>query len=140
MSRTKKLKRYLLFTGLTDYDMTYWGGWSDFYGSYGTPEEAIGYARDWFHVIDRTTGECVAGEVYDRFADWGPTEQIYTAGETLRMGQELTIRSEDGKVRPWIESDRRKPFAIAAEDMRKGTNIRVDPECRAWKNIRKRSR
>ena len=57
------MKRYLLFGFDTYYPS---GGWNDFLADFDTTEEAIEYAltmrRDWFHVIDGTTGQ-IAKEV-----------------------------------------------------------------------------
>jgi hypothetical protein len=56
------MERYLVFSGRYYYPS---GGWGDFCGSRGTPEEAeqFGYrifeqyGNNWFHVVDTETRE-----------------------------------------------------------------------------------
>jgi len=57
-----KPERFMLFAGMSHYPL---GGWKDFRGSFMSVDAAlIGAAnlysdRDWWHIVDRDTGEIV---------------------------------------------------------------------------------
>lgn len=57
------MKRYLVFSGDTYYPA---GGWNDFRGDFDTEEAALAAVDrkrfDWWHVIDATTGQEIAGD------------------------------------------------------------------------------